>query len=963
MKKFTSTAYICLTKYFFLMFVLAFCEIIYAIPANPLPFETKQPDGTKIKLRIRGDEHNNWLEDTKGFPVVHKNEKYFYSRPDVDGKLISVGILVGKADPDKLGLKKNIIPRRKAAKTLDSQSKNKKTAPDNNFAESSLASIPPLGTVKNLVVLCMFSDHTIGTHTRSKEDFEVLFNNNGPNPLLAPTGSVKDFYYETSYGQITLQSTVADWVTLPETESYYADGEDGLGDYPTNAQGMVKDALDLVDAGVNFNDFDDNEDGYIDAITIIHSGYGAEFGGGSGYWIWSHKWSLLTDWVSDEGVKVKDYHTEPALWDTSGTQITRIGVIVHETGHFFGLPDLYDTDQSSAGIGAWGTMANSWGFTGNQLNPPHFCAWSKIQLGWVTPTTIDLPGTYTAHRVEDNAEVFRIDLGYPSDEYLLIENRQPFGFESTIPQGGLAIWHIDDSKGTFFENNVNNDEGYPGQTGWPENGSHYRVALLQADGDYDLEKDNYYDDTDLYHADDVSIIDNSTIPNTNAYKDGNIIVTDNAIFSISTSGPIMTFEFNSLFYSYIFVDVNAPNDPGTGSYTDPFKRIQDAIDDVAVDGDIIIVRDGIYKGQGNRDIDPCGLEITIKSQNSPESCIIDCNDQARGFIFQSEEGPNTVINGFTITNGYSGSQDDGGAIYCYQSSPIIENCIITLNNASYSGGGIFLDENSNPKIDNCTINYNQCGASGGAICSVGSHPEITNSLITHNSSYYSGCAGSLYDSDMTFINCTIADNQADYEFGTGGIDCFYGDVLVANTIMWNNSSDSNSQFEIYAAEAIVNYSDIQMPEPNEIWDGNDSNNINADPLFADPNLNDYHLKSAFGRWIPVTYTNGDFDNSGFINFKDFAIFANEWKSTNPDMQFDLFPDNEIDSKDLDIFAYNWLSPGQNTQGWELDDVNSPCIDAGNPSSDYSDEPFHNGDRINMGAYGNTSQASKSDSNP
>lgn len=120
-------------------------------------------------------------------------------------------------------------------------------------------------------------------------------------------------------------------------------------------------------------------------------------------------------------------------------------MIAHETGHFSGLPDLYDTDSGAGeGIGSWGMMANSWGFDSSQLHPPHFSAWSKIELGSVTPTVISVLGDYTLPEVEFSPVVYRIDAGYPAGEYLLIENRQPSGIESAIPQGGLAIWHIDD---------------------------------------------------------------------------------------------------------------------------------------------------------------------------------------------------------------------------------------------------------------------------------------------------------------------------------------------------------------------------------------------------------------------------------------------------------------------------------------------------------------------------------------
>jgi len=514
------------------------CAPVLACKANPLPFTETQPDGTQIVLRFRGDKYFHWHEDMTGRTVLRRNDGYYvYATLDAAGLLAETALRVGVDAPDDT-VKPGILPdasvRRAIAMTV---------LPEKPWMRSSPGrSVPPLGEVKNLVVLARFADHT-GRTLPTDSDINVLFNTVGGDPDLAPTGSVRDVYFSMSYGQMTLVSTVCVWVTVPETEAFYTNGVSGLGEMTHD---LIRDALELVDPVVDFSEFDTDKDGFVDSIAFMHSGYAAEFGGTDAFGtpsssrMWSHRWSLNTgEFVSDEGPRVFDYHINPAVWGTSGSVIGRIGVISHETGHFFGLPDLYDTSGTGEGAGSWCMMANSWGFSGNQRNPPTFSPWSKMQLGWVTPTLIDTPGVKTLDQVQTNAQIHMITAGFPTDEFLLIENRNRAGFDINMPVvgggGGLAVWHIDEQ--ASFSN-----EGFPGQEGWPENGQHYRVALLQADGLYDLEQGNDRGDAgDVYRASAVNELNGTTLPSTDTYQNGLVAETGISISAISAGGPTMTY--------------------------------------------------------------------------------------------------------------------------------------------------------------------------------------------------------------------------------------------------------------------------------------------------------------------------------------------------------------------------------------------------------------------------------------
>jgi parallel beta-helix repeat protein len=230
--------------------------------------------------------------------------------------------------------------------------------------------------------------------------------------------------------------------------------------------------------------------------------------------------------------------------------------------------------------------------------------------------------------------------------------------------------------------------------------------------------------------------------------------------------------------------------PGWG--TDHFRTIQEGIDAVAPKG-TVHVAEGIYRGIGNGDLELRGKAITVKSIDGPEHCVIDCEKAGRGFHVNQGEGSDTLVSGFTITNGEA---SEGGGILCSDSAPAIEdcvikdntavtgggmmltssnaiitNCTILRNTADARGGGIYLCDESSPTITNCSIAGNSALGEGGSICcSASCSPLIINCNIALNTA---NKGGGLYcrNASPTVINCTFAGNDAT---GGGGTCCEEG---------------------------------------------------------------------------------------------------------------------------------------------------------------------------------------------
>jgi immune inhibitor A len=365
---------------------------------------------------------------------------------------------------------------------------------------------PLAGVVRVIVVLVNFTDKQM---TNTAAHFNDLFFSQG----VIPTKSVREYYKDVTHGIIDIQGQVVGPFTMPQTLATYAHGASGLGNALPNARTMARDAVTAADPVVNFAPFDNDGNGFVDAFIVIHAGPGGEVTGNPGD-IWSHKWVLDGGAKTVDGTKIFGYLTVP--------EDCKIGVCSHELGHLlFGFPDLYDTDNTSEGIGNFCLMAaGSWGGGGD--TPVHPSAWCKANQGWAAVTNVMANGAKNIEDVKTSHQVFRLwKDGASGSEYFLVENRQKTGFDASLPGGGLLIWHIDDSQ------SGNTDE------------THYKVALMQADAKKDLEHNvNRGDAGDPYPGTANNTGFNSTsTPNSKSYSGQDTCI---AVNGIGAAGPVMT---------------------------------------------------------------------------------------------------------------------------------------------------------------------------------------------------------------------------------------------------------------------------------------------------------------------------------------------------------------------------------------------------------------------------------------
>ncbi|MBI9065321.1 MAG: M6 family metalloprotease domain-containing protein, partial [Marinilabiliaceae bacterium] len=427
---------------------------VIGAPVSPEPISYVTARGDTLQLFPSGDNISNYLLTDEGLPVIRQGNQYHYA-------LFKNGNW--ESDNREIGIAGQLSTKQ--------QKKYRQALQQMQAAEQAFypqlkaihleAPVPSTGDINVLLILVEFSDKA---HTRSKEEIKTLFNEPG-NEVRA---GFKTFYQQASHGKLNVNIDVAGWYNCNQA---FSDFSDSKGMYLTG--NLIRKAVDLAEAdGVDFSGYDNDGDGKVDAVMVMHAGLGADHRSETKY-IWPHSWSLsgtVNKAVTYDGVRIDHYVTACEMRQYDGQMKgAGIGTFAHEFGHALGLPDLYDGTGKSSGLGHWAIMsAGSWLDRG--YHPGNFCAWSRVELGWETPQVFTASdyGDYELKAATSIADqVVQIETNDPA-EYFLLENRQKEFNDKKQPTAGLAVYHINRDK-IKKDRGVNDDRDLPG------------IRLLEAD--------------------------------------------------------------------------------------------------------------------------------------------------------------------------------------------------------------------------------------------------------------------------------------------------------------------------------------------------------------------------------------------------------------------------------------------------------------------------------------------------
>ncbi len=444
-------------KLMLIMCGIAMVTVLNAKPAFRGPINRVQPDGSTITVYMHGDEFFHWETNDKGEWLTR----------DENGKYVKTAALTDE----------QITAQRKASRYYIPQS----------LQQAQPTNLAPRG----LIILVNFKDvqfqstNTLDImrdmHNGDNYTYSYEYNDpyEGTHVSVTAQGSAKKYFVDQSGGRYQPYFDVVGPYTVSQDMAYYGKNDSYGND--KNPHVMVKEACELAhNDGVNFAQYDNDKNGYVDFVYVIYAGYG-EADGGAANTIWPHSWNIYTKGgisLKLDGKQVDLYACSSEL-NYYSKKRAGIATFCHEFSHVLGLPDLYSTNGASHKTsGSWDVM--DYGPYNNDGNtPPSYSGYERLFFGWTTGRVPNAPLNMTIKELQEFNDVCVItstgsfnDQGNDPNptEFYIIENRQQKGWDQYLPGHGMILTKVKYSYDYWTNNKVNN------------NSSDMRVDIIEADG-------------------------------------------------------------------------------------------------------------------------------------------------------------------------------------------------------------------------------------------------------------------------------------------------------------------------------------------------------------------------------------------------------------------------------------------------------------------------------------------------
>ncbi len=451
----------------------------YAIPAYPDPVKVTQPDGSTITVIKKGGPFFHYDTTEDGILIAQdKQGIYRYAEFNDQGNIVTT-LQKAQDKSERSTAEANFVQRLKTV--AESEAIIQKVQQERTAALHTAnvrSNFPKVGSPKSLVILVNFANLNF-VIDNPKEEFYKLLNEKGYSKN-GGTGSARDYFIDNSMGTFSPEFEVIGPFTLPKNYDYY--GKNimvGGRSQDARPEQMIIDACRLADeAGVDFSQYDTDNDGVVDNIFVYYAGHNeAEHGGANT--VWPHRFSLNGTYTTFDGKRILDYACTSELRKSAGTLMCGIGTFTHEFGHVLGLDDLYPTrGQRHNTLGRWDIMASG-PYNNEGRTPPAYSAFQRFRLGFMTPKILKNPASISLKAINISNEAYLISEtenhnlnGENPDpkEFFLLENRQRTGWDRFLPGHGMLITKVKYDRYKWIRNEPNNN---PKDMG---------VDLIEADG-------------------------------------------------------------------------------------------------------------------------------------------------------------------------------------------------------------------------------------------------------------------------------------------------------------------------------------------------------------------------------------------------------------------------------------------------------------------------------------------------